>query len=440
MQKRVKKFVADNLLLTENSNVIVGLSGGADSVALLYILHSLGYRCIAAHCNFHLRGDESDRDENFARTLTAEMDIPFFHIDFETKAFAEKNKLSIEMAARQLRYEWFEQLRINHGAEAIAVAHHLDDSIETLLMNLVRGTGLKGLTGIPCRNEFVVRPLLCLSREDIMAYLMQYNLSCVEDSTNASTEYTRNKFRHEVLPLLESINPSIRKTLYQTIERFTGTEGFYMHSIRELEKKLIEKQADRVLIDKNGLLDHPHHKTILFELLQPYGFNATVVNNIVSCLTGDPGHVFTSAGYQLLIDRSKLILVPLEKKTDLLYEIPLDVRLITEPVELEISQFQIYDEFVVSKERHKVQFDASLITFPLVLRRWQSGDSFVPFGMKNKKKVSDFFIDEKLTRFEKESCWLLTSANEIMWIVGYRTDNRFRINGQTTEILEIVIK
>jgi tRNA(Ile)-lysidine synthase len=440
MQKKVGKYIESKQLLMPGDTVIVGISGGADSVALLHILKALGYKCIAAHCNFHLRGSESDRDETFVRQLTTELEIPGHYINFDTKKYAANNKLSIEMAARDLRYEWFEQLLVEHNAQAIAVAHHRDDSVETMLMNLVRGTGLKGLTGIPYRNEHVVRPLLCVSREEIMAYLMQYDLSCVEDSTNASTEFTRNKFRHEVLPLLETINPSVRETLYQNIERFEQLEGFYMYNINQLKEKITTQENNVFKINKKELLEQPYFQTFLFEMLYPYGFNASVVSNITDSLEKNPGLIFKSNDYQLLSDRDYLIITPINAAEDAVYEITEGLTAITEPLNIKISVFPVSSSFIVSKDKFRVHLDASKLKFPLTLRHWRQGDSFIPFGMQNKKKLSDFFIDEKISRFNKDECWLLLSGNEIVWVIGYRTDNRYRVSRETTKIVEFELK
>jgi len=441
MQKKVGKYIESKQLLKPGDTVIVGVSGGADSVALLHLLKALGYKCIAAHCNFHLRGSESDRDETFVRQLTTELEIPGHYINFDTKKYAANNKLSIEMAARDLRYEWFEQLLVEHKVQAIAVAHHRDDSVETMLMNLVRGTGLKGLTGIPYRNAHVVRPLLCVSREEILAYLMQYDLCCIEDSTNASTEFTRNKFRHEVLPLLETINPSVRETLYQSIERFEQLEGFYMHSINQLKEKITTQENHVFKINKKELLKQPYFQTFLFEMLYPYGFNASMVSNITDSLEKNPGLIFKSDEYQLLSDRDYLIITPINDAVkDSVYVIEEGVTDITEPLNMKIKVFPVSSSFIISKEKFRVHLDASKLKFPLTLRHWRQGDSFIPFGMQNKKKLSDFFIDEKISRFNKDECWLLLSGNEIVWVIGYRTDNRYRVNGETTKIVEFELK
>lgn len=439
MQRKVQNYIEKHHLLTPGAKIVVGVSGGADSVALLHLLHSLAYDCIIAHCNFHLRMDESDRDETFVRNMASELKIPYYSIDFETTKYAEAHKVSIEMAARDLRYAWFEELRLKLNAEAILVAHHADDSIETLLMNLVRGTGLRGMTGIPARNGNVVRPLLCCSREEILNYLIKYDLEYVEDSTNASSDYTRNKFRNEVLPLLEKINPSVRQTLYKTVERFEDIEGVFNQAISEITTKIVIKSDKTTKIDVLQLKSLDNYSTVLFEILSPFGFNSTVVENISDCLNNDPGQLFYTTDFTLLHDRDYLIIFRNKENKNQQYTINESDTFLTLPFKMDIQKIQITNNFLISKSKNLIHLDAEKLKFPLTLRHWQEGDSFVPFGMKQRKKLSDYFIDEKFTRFEKDACWLLISDTDIVWVVGHRTDNRFRVNDSTTQVISFSI-
>jgi len=437
MLDKISSYIKERKLLTPGATVIVGVSGGADSVALLHILQQTGYHCIAAHCNFHLRNEESDRDAEFVCKYANELNIPFEQTDFETKDYAGTHKVSIEMAARDLRYEWFESVRVKHHAEAIAVAHHRDDNIETLLMNLVRGTGLRGFTGIPSRNGHVVRPLLPCSREEILAYLLQYDLEYVEDSTNATTEYTRNKFRHEVIPMLETINPGVQKTLSDTIERFIEIEGFYNAAVEIIKERVFRQDHQNIRIDKYALQEVPYFQNVLFELLTPYGFNSNVIADIAASFHKEPGKIFYSKTHQLLSDRQYLFISEINiNEHHNQYNIGSRDRFIHKPFNMKVSSYDRQENFKVSRKKTLVQLDAELLHFPLTIRCWHEGDSFVPFGMKNKKKLSDFFIDQKVSRFEKENSWLILSGEDIIWIVGQRIDNRFRITESTKKVIE----
>lgn len=439
MQQIVQKYIQKHQLLLPHSTVIVGVSGGADSVVLLDILLSLGYKCVVAHCNFKLRMDESYRDELFVRNLSVLRDIPYYSIEFDTISYSEVHKLSIEMAARELRYNWFQQLLEELNAQAICVAHHSDDSIETLLMNLVRGTGLRGMAGIPNKNGKVVRPLLCCTRKDVENYIRVHNLQHIEDSSNVTLNYQRNKFRNLVLPLLEEINPSVRQTLYNSLERFAGTLAIYEQAVDELRKQLVEKNNDVTRINIDLLKMQVHVPTVLYELLQPYGFHSDIVEQLYLQLDAECGKVFYSESFRLVKDRNYLIINAKDNIDTLEYTISQFDTHIKSPISLFISTLNRDADYEISKTSNCIHLDASKLQFPLKLRRWRKGDSFMPFGMCNYKKISDFFIDNKFSLLEKEQCWLLVSGKDIVWIVGKRTDNRFRVTDSTDSILEIRI-
>jgi tRNA(Ile)-lysidine synthase len=439
MLKKVENYIQKLQLLNLNDKVIVGVSGGADSIALLHILHTLGYHCIVAHCNFKLRMDESDTDEEFVRTNALSLKIPYYSINFETIEYAKAHKISTEMAARDLRYNWFTKLMTDNQAQAIAVAHHADDSIETLLMNLVRGTGLKGMTGISARNGNVVRPLLCSTRIEIENYLMKYNLEYRTDSSNATLDYTRNKFRNQVLPLLREINPSVQQTLYNTTKRFEDINAVYNNAIESIKNDIIVKTESGIIINIQKLKKHDHIDSILFEILYSYGFHPDTIQKISTIIEGETGKVFYSEKYRLLKNRDQLIvskIVNLDKKQ---FQISESDNIIFEPFTLEIKRLENTSDFILSKNPYIIHVDAEKVSFPLTIRKWTIGDSFFPYGMKNRKKLSDFFIDNKLSLIDKENVWLLLTGNEILWIVGYRSDNRFRISDKTEQILEISV-
>lgn len=433
MKEQIQQYIIQHQLLSGEKPVVVGISGGADSVALLHILVSLGYKCIAAHCNFNLRGDESFRDEQFTIDFTKRLQVPLCKISFETNKYAQENRLSVEMAARELRYRWFEELLNTYDADAVAVAHHRDDSVETLLINLTRGSGITGLTGIKPKNGNVVRPLLCVSREDIYAYIEKNGLEYVTDSSNSSDIYTRNFIRLKVIPLLEEINPSVKASLARTANHLYDASLIYNHSIEEARRVII--QSNRLSI--SALLSFPAPATILYEMLKPYGFSRTVCESIFTVLDKDSGKIFYSSTHRLLKDRSDLLIDVLSGEESKAYLINLEDDNVDLPVELKPEIVVIKEDYQIEKDRKFAYFDFDKLSFPLVLRHWQEGDWFVPFGMKGKKKISDYFSDKKFSLFDKEKTWLLCSGQDVIWIVGERTDNRYRIEKTTKRVLKL---
>lgn len=437
MRNIVRAYIEKQRLLTDDIPVVVGLSGGADSVALLNLLVQLDYRCIALHCNFHLRGDESMRDERFAERIARRLDIPFCKTDFDTTAYAAERHLSIEMAARELRYNWFEEMRRRLGAQAIAVAHHRDDSVETLLMNLIRGTGIRGLGGIRPRNGYVVRPLLSVSRDEILSWLKEQGLSYVTDSTNLSDAYTRNFIRLRVLPLLEELNPSVRQSIARTSDHLSSTEAIYIYMVEEARQQVWE-ETGRLSIAK--LLSYPSPDTILYELLKPYGFTRQVADDVFRSLEGESGRLFYAPEYRLLKDRDFLLLAPVRTEEPQSYSFAAEEVLDetwSGPIELSFFKTVITNDFCIRKDKHIAYFDCDKLSFPLTLRKWKEGDWFVPFGMQGRKKLSDYFSDHKFSRLDKEQVWLLCSGEEVIWIVGERTSNRFRIDKKTNSVLVV---
>jgi tRNA(Ile)-lysidine synthase len=432
---KIQTYIETNHLLTFDKPVIAGFSGGGDSVSLLFILNRLGYTCIAAHCNFHLRGTESDRDETFCRKFTEDHHIPFEKNDFDTRFHAAKKHISIEMAARELRYQWFETIRQKYDAQAIAVAHHQDDSIETMLLNMIRGTGIRGLCGIRPKNGFVVRPLLCVNRETLNQFREEQNLPYVTDSSNLSDKYTRNFIRLRLLPLMEELNPSVRKTFAVTAENLADAECIYSQAIEKF-KRLLTDITDKgdIHIHIDRLMQQPAPKTILYELLKTYGFSPYVSEEIFRALTGEPGKIFnaTESTYKLLKDRDLLIIFKPGAK--IAGEYPLNENLTewqTLPVTLSAVKVPVDGSFKIDKSPLTGIFDYDKIHFPLTLRRWKPGDWFVPFGMTGRQKLSDYFLNRKFSLLEKEDTWVLCCGKDILWLIGQRIDNRFRIDDKT---------
>lgn len=425
--------------MQDGASVIVALSGGADSVALFRILSELGYQLKAVHCNFHLRGAESDRDELFVRELCDAHKIDLEVVHFDTEKYAVGHGLSIEMAARELRYDYFERTRAEMGAEAIAVAHHRDDSVETLLLNLIRGTGINGLKGMRPKNGHVVRPLLTVSRIEILDYLKKIGQDFVTDSTNLHDDYTRNKIRLNLIPLMEQINPSVKESLWLTANRLAETAAVY--------NRAMEKEKERVsYFTENGILcidvkawadsDAPHN--LIYELLSPYGFNAAQLEDISLSAGSEPGRRFYSSGYELLLDRGCWLVYPLVQTEVLPLEIKTSEGICILPDgngRLEWQTLRCDERFEIPRERHVACLDVSLLKFPLVVRRVEKGDRFMPFGMRGQKTLSDYMTDRKFSRYQKKCQWVVCSGEKIAWLVGERSDNRFRITAQTQQVL-----
>jgi tRNA(Ile)-lysidine synthase len=431
----VRTYINKHSLLSEDKPVLVGLSGGADSVALLTVLIRLGYACIAVHCNFHLRGGESDRDEAFAENFAGGSGVPFYKTDFNTSQYAGEKHISIEMAARELRYNYFEEMRIRFDAQAIAVAHHRDDNAETLLINLVRGTGIKGVRGMRPKNGFVIRPLLAVGKEEILHWLKEQQLSFVTDSTNLSDEYVRNFIRLRVIPLLEEINPSVKEAIARTSAHLSSVEIIYRSVIEEARRNLL-KDNGRLSIKE--LLAYPEPETILYELLSPFHFTRQITGDIFLSLDKEPGKRFFSSTHRLVKDRAHLFITPL-KQTE-----PTTLRLIREekgecraPVQLSWEKKVLDEAFQLRKDKNTAYFDYNKLNFPLTIRTWQPGDWFIPFGMTGRKKLSDYFSDHKYSLPDKEQTWLLCSGEDIIWIIGARTDNRFRMDKTTKNIFTV---
>lgn len=434
---KVERFIHQHGLLTGKRPVLVGLSGGADSVALLGVLVQLGYPCQALHCNFHLRGEESDRDEVFAHRFADSLGVPFLKVDFDTTGYAAAHHESIEMAARSLRYRWFEEQRQAYDAEAIAVAHHRDDSVETLLMNLLRGSGLRGLGGIRPRNGQVVRPLLAVSRAEIEEWLKAQGWDYVTDSSNLSDAYTRNFIRLRVLPLLEQLNPAARETIARSAAHLSAAEQLYEYMVEEA-RKAVFVTADSLSIE--ALLRYPAPETLLYEWLRPYGFSRIVVSELFESLTGLSGKQFYSATHQVLKDRDRLYIAPQREESAWQpVEIPVATGEFTQPLRLSCRLMVRTPDFQMERTADTAYFDADKLPDRLSLRLPQTGDWFVPFGMRGRKKLSDFFADQKMTRWEKSQQPLLCAGDSIIWVVGRRVDDRFRVE-ETTKIIFSVKK
>jgi tRNA(Ile)-lysidine synthase len=432
------RHLESSQLFSSSDTLLVGVSGGIDSVVLLDLLNSTGLAFSVAHCNFRLRGEESDLDEKFVKELAERYEKPYFSQTFDTAEFASDHGISIEMAARDLRYNWFEEIRRTHHFNWILVAHNSDDQVETFFLNLARGTGITGLTGMKAINGKVVRPLLFASRKEIETYASDHKLQFREDSSNALTVYQRNRIRHLLLPIMEELNPSFRATMQETISHLRDTTSIYFQAIDRAKEMVVQviPDSDLALSIAELQLLHPL-STYLFEFLKPFHFNGDVVEEMVNALEGQSGKQFFSTTHRAVLDREVLLIQKLTELSDARFYLDEDLERLEHPVRLVISSQIRTDSLKLNTAASTALIDKDKLQFPLILRPWQKGDSFQPLGMKGMKKLSDFFVDEKFSLTDKESCWLLANGEEIIWIVGVRLDDRYKITPKTTNVLVI---
>ena len=440
VERRVRDIIMREKLFPADKEVLVALSGGADSVALLRILLNLGVACVAAHCNFHLRGEESDRDERFVSDLCSSLDVRLHKIDFDTRSYSKTHHISIEMAARNLRYQFFESLLQKEGYACVAVAHHLNDNVETVLLNLVRGTGIRGLGGMRYRTGSVVRPMLDICRWEIVDYLKTLGQDYVTDSTNLIPDVVRNKIRLQLLPLLKKLNPSIEKTINNVSCHLSNTEEYLQCKIQEDEHLVVKHGEDGMIsIDVEKMDKQCHSSFLLFEILHPLGFNPAQIEDIYNSRRS-VGKVFQNPRYRLLVDRGVLLVSPFlcpEKSVDIGSEGIFSFN----NMRLRVRTMNMSELASIPKESGRVVLNADKLVFPLQWRLVSPGDKFQPFGMRGRKLVSDFMTDCKMSRFDKEKQSAICSQGEIAWLVGRRISQRFSVCVQTDKrvvLLEIL--
>jgi len=426
MWSKVSAYINKHKLLNANDLYIVALSGGADSVALLLLLKEGGFNVHAAHCNFLLRGSESDRDEAFCVDLCRQLGVELHRAHFATREYAEAHKVSVEMAARELRYNWFEQLRKDIGAVGICVAHHRDDSVETVLLNMIRGTGLRGLTGIQPRNGYVLRPLLCVSRDEIEHFLAKRGQKYVIDSTNLETDVKRNKVRLQVLPLLRTLNPAVSDNIQRMVENVAEAQivldslldNFKKHNTLELSE-----------LEKYGSSEY-----VIYEWLKNYGFNGTQARQVLEAETGKI--MSSSQGYDVLKDRERLIIERTLKPFNPMRIPEEGMYVLDEKMRLSLRKCAAY----VSKKPFIATFDAQKVVFPLTVRRVEEGDWMIPFGMRGRKLLSDLMTDRKMTVFEKRRQLVVVDAQDvIVWAVGLRIADSVAVAETTQSVLELIL-
>lgn len=434
MIEQFHNHIFNHFPFLKNRKLLIAISGGIDSVVLTHLCHDVHLNISLAHCNFNLRGNESDADEEFVLQLAENLNLEVFIESFDTEVYAESNKLSIQMAARDLRYHWFKELAEQLKFDYILTAHHADDNLETFLINLSRGTGLDGLTGIPEINDNLVRPLLPFSREMIETCAKEKKYKWREDSSNASTKYVRNKLRLDVIPALKELNPNFLQSFQTALNNLNDTADIVEESLNAVLKRAIvsiDNSEIQIKVSEFKKLNNP--KAYLYEFLKDYGF--TEWNDVVNLLDAQSGKQVFSSKYRLLKDREVLILTEIDSnecdaiisilKSDLEVQLPLGKLIISDVSQIKTTSSKI------------IYLDKETLTFPIELRKWNQGDYFYPLGMQGKKKLSKYFKDEKLSLIDKENIWLLCSGGDIVWVIGMRMDNRFKIGKNTHKILKI---
>ena len=415
-----------------DAKLLVAISGGVDSVVLTHLCKESNLDISLVHCNFHLRDEESEGDENFILELGDALDLEVFVEHFDTKAYAEDKKISIQMAARELRYQWFEELRDSLSFDYVLTAHHADDNLETFFINLIRGTGLEGLTGIPKRNEFILRPLLPFSRESIETFAKNNHLSWREDSSNASSKYLRNKIRHEVMPVLRELNPQLLESFQKTQSHLKKSSHLIEDYVSAIFPRVAQETKYGYSFNIKMLKTLPHLKAVLYELFRTFGF--TEWEDVYHLLDAQSGKVVLSKTHRLIKDREELLLTQLPQEQELQFRISDE----EEVVMLPIGTFHFEQvERVEEVQTNCIYVDRNKLSFPLIVRNWRTGDYFYPYGMEGKKKLSKFFKDNKLSLPEKENCWVMCSDGRIVWVVDQRADGRFSVDGGTSQILKI---
>ncbi len=448
LHKKIRTFVQKHHLFGQRDTIIIAISGGLDSVVLTHMLYSLQQPVILAHCNFQLRGEESHRDEQFVRALAEKWDIPLHIEKYDTAQFAQENKLSIQMAARRLRYDFFEGLRKQYYSTGkkvwIATAHHANDSVETMLMHLFRGTGIDGLLGIPVKNGSVIRPLLFAARQELETYANDNNLSWVEDSSNAKEDYARNYIRHTIIPAVIEQYPNALLNMIGTMDKLNDAAILYHDRIEMLLKKMVFHDGAMQKVPVLKLAKATQRNTIIWEWLKPFGFSEGQIGEVVKLFDADNGSYISSASHRILRNRAWLILSELGERirTPQVIEYFGSVIPFGDAGFLKLGSPEpfVADSPIPSLPDNEAWIDADIIRFPLILRPWKPGDYFYPLGMTKKKKIARFLIDKKIAPQDKENIWVLESDKRIVWVVGYRIDDRFKLTHKTNQKVKFSLK
>lgn len=436
---QLREFIRAENIFKEEDGLLLAVSGGLDSSVLCHLLISAGWKVQLAHCNFGLRGAESERDEDFVCSLGERYGVPVHVTSFDTASYAAQHKLSTQVAARELRYAWLEEQRAALGLAVIVTAHHMQDNVETLWMNLSKGTGMAGLHGILPLQGRIARPLLFATREEIAAYAAAEKLPFVEDSSNITDKYTRNYFRHNILPPLQEIFPDVVRQTGASIRRFREAEELYRQAVAVYQKKLLVQKGQEYFIPLVRFSQAKPLSTIAYELLKPFQCSPAQAQQVIGLLSAEPGKYITTATHRIVRDRKWFIITPLDTSEASYFIIEKEQETLLLPDVLFRFQYTANDAHAISSDPAVACIDAAMLQFPLMLRRWKQGDYFYPLGMTKKKKLSRFFIDQKLPLPQKEKAWVLESDKKIVWVAGMRIDNRFRVTEKTRQVLRITM-
>ena len=442
MVQRFKNFIKKNELFLKEDRVLLAVSGGKDSTLMVHLFQEAGFLFGIAHCNFKLRGEAADQDQLFVKELAAQLNAPFYTTRFNTKEIAQQRGISIQMAARDLRYEWLSDIQTQNNYQFLATAHHLNDSMETIIYNLSKGCGIRGLQGIPVKNGSIIRPLLFASAKGIETEVSKRKLQYRSDASNKETKYARNKIRHHVIPQLEALNPAITDTFLGNIRRFRDTLSLFEQAVNQFRRKYVTEENGLLYIDKVALDQESAKHTLLFEMLKDKGFSSSQLEDALAGTT-KTGAVFYSKDHRLLVDRAHYVLAP----TPEVFE-PVLVSKEALPITISINEYDlIFSNIVessatIQKKKNTAIIDASQLQFPLSIRTWRRGDYFCPLGMDGqRKKLQDYFSDNKLSIFEKERQLLLQNGNgDIIWVIGKRLDERYKIRPTTKSFLKTSTK
>ncbi len=439
--KKVSEFISYKNLLKGNDKLLVALSGGADSVCLLLTLIDLGYKVEAAHCNFLLRGNESIRDEEFSKKLCKKLNVEIHIAHFDTRSFAKQRKISIEMAARELRYSYFENLRKDIGIDKICIAHHKDDSVETLLMNLIRGTGIQGLSGIRAKNGYIVRPLLIVSHKEILQELESINQDYVIDSSNLIDDVTRNKIRLNIIPLLKQINPSVGDSIYKTSERLAKVLDVYNSIIESKIKDVLETNGDVYKIKLDYLKSSDLREDLLFYIMKKFSFSSYEIYQAEKMIYSPTGKFLQSSIHRLLVDRKYMIIEKIKEENFKEITIPnVGLYVLSDDIKLRVEIIDWDSSQEIEKKSNYLFADKEKVSFPLKIRTIKKGERFIPFGMRGSKLISDYLTDRKVNLFDKRRQLVVEdNSGDILWLVNKTIDNRFKVTKKTKEVLKITL-
>ena len=417
-----------------NKKFLLAVSGGLDSVVLAELFALSAFDYSIAHCNFQLRGKESDGDENFVEKLAAKSNVSFFSVRFETEKFCSDNKISVQMGARQLRYEWLKEIKVKHKLDYIVTAHHADDSIETFFINLLRGTGISGLKGIRPKNDDVIRPMLGFYRTEIEKFARKNKLKWREDSSNISDKYERNRIRHHVVPALEKADENAKRNIRQSMSMLASAEETYREAIWKKTNEFVKRSKDKVVVDLGLFTGNNQAALYLYELVKEFGFGFEQANLIVDCIAKGEhsGKAFYSASHRLMIDRKSLSIIPIKQEEGKSFTVSPGFKMINlGDTYCWFEKLRKTKSFKPDPSHEIAALDFDKLVFPLQVRKWKQGDRFHPLGMQKPKKISNFLIDNKVSVLDKEQVYVLVSGGKIVWVMGHRIDDRFKVTSAT---------